>query len=444
MALTKTQYQFMFFCLLAAAEPHAAFRPKCSSPTSSVSFVSAPDSRGTLEILWSSLFTIFACTWTIQHPNIPEQREGRYPGWKGNLRWGLKGIYENVTLALYTIIAPEIIVVTAVVGLVAARDSSQKLNQGLKQDEGPWTLSHSFYANMGGFVIRTSIMDDSLPYNPYHLTAANLIDLRHSGYLKKLPEITEEELHDKSKSDPLLKAIAIGQISWSVMQITARGFQNLTISPLELSVLAFAACAVIIYALYWKKPKSVRTPITILRYQGQIPSPVLEVLKGSRATTSLAGQYLFHRDSAYRTPRPDGSPIHNMGLPSSKINWATPAAAGFTSAALFGGIHCAGWNFAFPSTIELIAWRCAGVYTAIFGLLAAFWFWGFDVFLLKPTRVGIKKDVALNILDWGVIIMTYLYIFARLFILVEVFRTLLYLPTDAFISTWTSNVPHFS
>lgn len=47
-----------------------------------------PDMSSTqtvFDILWLCLFTIFACTWTMQHLNVPEQREGRNAGWKGNI-----------------------------------------------------------------------------------------------------------------------------------------------------------------------------------------------------------------------------------------------------------------------------------------------------------------------------------------------------------------------
>jgi len=85
-----------------------------------------------------------------------------------------------------------------------------------------------------------------------------------------------------------------------------------------------------------------------------------------------------------------------------------------------------------------MTWRCASVYSAIFGLFVSRWFWFFDGFLRIPTKA--IKDLR----DWGVMSMTYLYIAARLFILVELFRTLFYLPPDAFTSTWTSSIPHFS
>src|SRR5437016_2370014 len=87
----------------------------------------SPNSRGTLDILWSSLFTIFACTWTIQHPNIPEQRNGRDPGWKGDLKWKLKGFYTSAKWMLYTMIAPEIVIGAAFRDLLAAYKSCRKL-----------------------------------------------------------------------------------------------------------------------------------------------------------------------------------------------------------------------------------------------------------------------------------------------------------------------------
>jgi hypothetical protein len=37
-----------------------------------------------------------------------------------------------------------------------------------------------------------------------------------------------------------------------------------------------------------------------------------------------------------------------------------------------------------------------------------------------------------------------LYVLARAFLLVEIFRTLFYLPEDAYVTTWASNFPHVS
>ena len=57
-----------------------------------------------------------------------------------------------------------------------------------------WTLRHSYYANMGGFVLQAR---DSAPF-PIH--GLHLIYLLKEGYLD-LPEITSEEISDKSKAN---------------------------------------------------------------------------------------------------------------------------------------------------------------------------------------------------------------------------------------------------
>src|SRR6202012_4412450 len=109
MALLYLRDQVLLFCLVASAEAYTKFESTCAIPTTHVNFVSAPNSRGTLEILWSSLFIILACTWTVQHLNVPEQRNDRNPGRVGNLKWNLKQFFQSVKWTLVTIIAPEVV-----------------------------------------------------------------------------------------------------------------------------------------------------------------------------------------------------------------------------------------------------------------------------------------------------------------------------------------------
>src|SRR5580704_12200330 len=99
--------------LVASAEAYTKFDPTCSLPDKTVNFVSSADSRGTLDILWSSLFTIIACTWTIQHLNVPEQRNGRNPGWVGSLKWRLSRFLQSTKWMIITMIAPELIMALA-------------------------------------------------------------------------------------------------------------------------------------------------------------------------------------------------------------------------------------------------------------------------------------------------------------------------------------------
>jgi hypothetical protein len=147
----------LLFCFVAAAEAYTVFETSCSTPTTQVNFVSSPDSRGTLDILWSSLFTIAACTWTVQHLNVPEQRNSRDPGWVGSLRWKLKRFLTSAKWMLITMIAPEIVMGMASYDFFTAKALGRKLQRFVQEDNVPWTLSHSYFVNMGGFVIRSEV-----------------------------------------------------------------------------------------------------------------------------------------------------------------------------------------------------------------------------------------------------------------------------------------------
>lgn len=59
----------------------------CKPPDEVYNFVKSPTVRGTLQIIWSCVATLFASTYTVLHLNIPEQADGRDVGVKGTLKW---------------------------------------------------------------------------------------------------------------------------------------------------------------------------------------------------------------------------------------------------------------------------------------------------------------------------------------------------------------------
>lgn len=477
----RRNYVFLF-AFGTAVQAYTVFETTCKTPTTNVNFVSSPDSRGTLDILWSSLFTIFACTWTIQHLNVPEQREGRDRGWKGDLKWMLKGVYTSVKWMLLTMVAPELVIGKACADLVQAKEDLPELLIFAEGDHVPWTLAHTYYANMGGFVVRSRVGENILlgphvgdaarngdhtdttasaehrPRAPdaidiakldhsdpgsfpaketpgyddipdqdslFYLDARGLRTLRREKIIPKLPSITKGELEDKSKNDSFVKAIAIVQISWATLQIIARTARKLPISQLELAVLAFAACAVVIYGLYWTKPKGIRCTTTILQYQHEIPLEILPKIKRS-TYGSFVRMFFTGQDHVELQ-----GPIRNDSFNSGGL-WVVTAMT--LGAVLFCGIHVAAWNFTFPTRTEAIFWRCASIYATAFMPFVA-------VLVTTIFRLDFLEDIMAKAV---VPLLSALYLVARLFLLVEVFRTLCFLPHRAYLSTWATNIPHVS
>ena len=369
-----------------------------------------------------------------------------------------------------TTIAPEVVIGMACYDYLSAKKILRDLEGFASEDDVPWTITHSYYANIGGFVIEsrplegshtetyfsskgfrvtTTVRDtprhgnkasqNSLPsmvfgsdgktsyQNPYHLTGRQIWQLRKNDILPSLPQISEAELQDRSKSDAFVKAIALFQILWAIVQITVRTARKLTISQLELAVIAFAACAVVIYSLHWSKPKNVGATTTIIQYEGPIPQEVLQLIKGRH---TYIGYLLIGDDS--RKLR-HGSPIRNDATENYVDNdagfWVYPAM--ILGAVLFGGIHVGAWNFDFPTRTELFVWRCASLWTAVCGPILIL----LGLLLGQFEKVENRRVVTLQML-------TFLYVIARLALLVEIFRTLFFLPPDAYVSTWASDISH--
>jgi hypothetical protein len=64
------------------------------------------------------------------------------------------------------------------------------------------------------------------------------------------------------------------------------------------------------------------------------------------------------------------------------------------------------------------------------------------IILLMGVLLALSEDLEKHRL-LIVQILVFMYITARLVLLVETFRTLFFLPPLAFVSTWTANIPHF-
>lgn len=116
---------------------------------------------------------------------------------------------------------------------------------------------------MGGFVIDTSEDAEGFLPNGTHTAILSPHGVRVMGRCAQhfLPNISKEQIQDKSKADPLVKSIVCLQTTWFCVQCVGRIASKLPISPLELNTLAHATCALIVYVLWWDKPVEVEQPL---------------------------------------------------------------------------------------------------------------------------------------------------------------------------------------
>ena len=79
----------------------------------------------------------------------------------------------------------------------------------------------------------------------------------------EFPNVTVEEIEDRSKADGLSKTIALGQTLWFVAQCIARRSQHIDLTLVELLTLSLSVLNGLMYFLWWNKPLDVRCPVRV-------------------------------------------------------------------------------------------------------------------------------------------------------------------------------------
>jgi hypothetical protein len=338
----------------------AAAQDRPESPPGSnhqlVGWQDNPGRRGSLNILMNCAFTVLSCTWSIQHLNLPDPKDCFCRKLLRKSKW-----------MLLTILLPELILAHAVLEFIMAVNSTKDMGgvdgvfvhypwwlfkrqtQTKRDNDFEWTLTHSYYANMGGFHPCKSISE------------CQTIHPLTTGQLAKLwtninpPKISENEIKEKGDADFFAKGVAVMQISSLVLSIIVRATQHLAFSQLELLTLAFAVCGVLTYAFCWYKPRGIQTATIVYFSDSQ---PVNEL------TSSLNPAY----DRVWTILTNDAKQMKDLRIPNDNI----PKRGDNTHeilfllagvSVMFGGLHFIAWDFEFPTQIEKIYWRVAAAVT---------------------------------------------------------------------------------
>jgi hypothetical protein len=401
---------------------------------------------------------------------------------------------------LFTVVAPEFILGKAIGDFILVRKLKKKVDKmktdGVIKAHEEWGLSHGFFSLMGGFralehddseemrptqcrestptgknhggkpehmrvdVLRATegqdphmmksknIQDQSVQTSPERdvsgitgstiLPPEILLSLRKQGRISRLPNITEEEIHDKSKANAFVKALAAVQIFWVCVQVIVRIARGLAISQLELMVTAFSICATVTYVFLISKPQGVQVPMRpILIPQGSLRSDLggIDISDLSPRTRWLPLRNLFTPGIGVSTDFNLGEVevVPNDSIPGKQKDWGIYALGMSVGGIIFGGIHVGGWNLSFPTPVEQELWRIASV---IMTCLLPITFLPYILLIFDKHPWAGDGATQVWTFIFGVI-----YIIARLFLLVETFRTLGFLPPDAFVATWVSSLP---
>ncbi|KAI4191756.1 MAG: hypothetical protein LQ348_003435 [Seirophora lacunosa] len=420
-------------------------------------WVSQPDGRGTFDILWSCLFTIFLCTWVSLHLNVPSPHETYRHQFSRKARWMLQGI-----------MAPEFVLAFATGQKVEATRSVEDFKPLALPGQGrpKWTIRHGFYANMGGFVLRPR-ESAAFPIN-----SKQLLWLIKRGYVD-YPKLSAKEVWDKSKADGFQKSLTCLQTGWFIIQILGRWIQRLPVTTLEITTLSFVLCTLVMFTQWANKPLDVESP-TIVASSKSIAEILIEA--GSAASQPYQQTPLDFIDNLspswltevqphlrFRTG-PTMRPLPRFTNDRFPVIGAGPDAVFlFLFTMAYCGLHFVAWDFDFPTPLERSLWRAASIAIAA----CAFIFWVCETYQdghrlgrweRWAAKLSTSKDGRINTMEkqrrnrrfipvWEVIIMTpvtIVYTIARTYIVIEAFLCQRSLPIRAFETVqWSQYLPHF-
>lgn len=295
-----------------------------------------------------------------------------------------------------------------------------------------------------------------LKHTMWALDGSQLAYARGEGIITYLPSVSATELDALNKGDALVKLLAIVQVLWLIIELISRKVAGLPSSQLEIAALAIAACSFITYLLFWSRPQGVKTVM-------KIPAARFPTTKDLEYLSRNGPRYLWTGPRMFQlrtSPEKDLVPIPNDSLldvwnivpygRDSRIYRLTGGneevlsltIGAIVGGTIFGGLHCLAWRFDFPTRQEMITWRVCSVLITALPILSIppLSVWArYNGIELDQKRIPSRKR---NLLAASLLICFFLpYILSRLFIMVEILRTLFFLPPEAFIETWSNSLP---
>ncbi|KAJ6178400.1 hypothetical protein N7519_008861 [Penicillium mononematosum] len=304
--------------------------------------------------------------------------------------------------------------------ILAIEKANSMVSQGYRKEEGIFNMPYTDW--VGNLTL--------LCGNRWVVDANQLLLARELGIIEKLPYVSHDSLDDHSNGDLVVKMLAVLQISWMFIQLGGRLSQKLPTSQLEISTLSFAICSSITYIMLINKPQDVRTSYTV------------------KAVRHPSAEDLIYMANA--GPLGSGPKYSSVWIPNDathrdvlrKVPGYVRSMACLFALLLFGAAHCVAWNFEFPTALERLFWRLSSVVTGVAMPFAYLLDQILGPVWLKVFKVESQPRILELVERALMVLIVVVFVLARLFITVEVVRSLAFLPPGAFISTWTANIPH--
>ncbi|KAG8629202.1 hypothetical protein KVT40_003067 [Elsinoe batatas] len=270
----------------------------------------------------------------------------------------------------------------------ACRNNTAFDNSGYKD----WTLTHSFYADAGGFILHTP------DFPPFPVNGLQLHYLVTNNFIP-MPKLSKKHIADRNKVDGMLRLISLWQILWFCMNEFFRYLDGLHIAALELTTVANIVVTMPSTFCWFFKPQDITIPEVIF-CSTPISTIVLSaaVRPGAhyrytpldfvdRKEWTWSKQWTHYMNLPRHILRPLKWDPFTLPTPRPRIQTThVPALSGraYTILSLitlaYMSMFVLAWNHEFPSSDELLLWRLCSLGALVLGVLCLFfehlgWIW---------------------------------------------------------------------
>ncbi|KAG5659532.1 hypothetical protein KAF25_002091 [Fusarium avenaceum] len=414
-----------------------------------IGWVSPAPRRTTWSIIWSCMSIFIICSWKCVHLNIPSHEEAKgewhtlrmhylpdIPVWPKAPLW--RKWTRKVLWMCCIALAPEVGVSIALREYIEAHKDLKKANKRRpKELKQKYTMTHAFYAQMGGIVIYDIPQSSTAKRGQEMMNRIDALEVPQCKMVTSLKDlddmevnISEHEIRDLSKADIITKTFAIIQCTWLTVQCSARSAQGYAISQLELSTLGFIFCAFIMHMLWWSKPFDLESRRVIPRLpQCGTLSRLQLFLSMDDLTEQFPG--LSRARIGQQQFRDSFTIIDLIGGGSLADRLSSTAL--YLKLIGFSVIHLLAWNWEFPTPLIQNLWRLFNLGTAVVSIL--------------PVSVYVVWRVSERFESMGISFVAIIIVYAllRLGVLGLTFYCLSSMPERAYTTVdWLAWIPHFS
>ncbi|KFG86909.1 hypothetical protein MANI_030314 [Metarhizium anisopliae] len=361
-----------------------------ASSNTTVGWVGSSDHRGTLDILYSSGATILLCVWISTYPNIPAPRDRLY-----------HRLIDKFNLAMIGFLGPDLLFALALGQWSSARRSVEEFRRVVPNDKDrSWSITHGFYADMGGFRIVSNREEDGIPTEDgIPVNAKQLLYLIEHEYID-IPSLKEKEIKAMSASDTFSKVLVLWQVCWFTVTEVMRFGYHAPITTLELTAFIFAVMMLATSFAWFQKPQITRSTCIKLRnglsfqdirdtartsthpnmQDRWYETPLDFIWKRGSFQLDKQWQYFSYLSHLCRVPLftrlPSGKNKAWERMPSDI--WYRPRGflvpLGLVVQVPFCLSFLGAWKFHFATRAEQVLWRTSAVYHAAYSLVITIYY----------------------------------------------------------------------